>query len=70
MTMVRCSCGKPIEKIPSWMQRVQVEFVCNNCPNRKHLNITAVDLSRVIQSSSNQEAPEDLEEIEADEDSD
>ncbi|MCX7800688.1 MAG: hypothetical protein N2109_10135 [Fimbriimonadales bacterium] len=61
--MVYCSCGKPIEKIPSWMQRVRVEFVCNNCPNRKHLNITAVDLSRVIQSTANQEAPEDLEAI-------
>jgi hypothetical protein len=43
--MVTCSCGKTIEKIPDWLQRVKVEFVCNNCPNRNTKNIAFVDLT-------------------------
>ncbi|MEJ5171775.1 MAG: hypothetical protein WHU10_12365 [Fimbriimonadales bacterium] len=58
--MVYCSCGKPIEKIPSWMQRVNVQFVCNNCPNRKHQNITQMDLSVVLPPSSDLREPDDL----------
>lgn len=37
--MVKCSCGKSIEKVPDWMQSIRVEFVCNNCPNRQTKNI-------------------------------
>jgi hypothetical protein len=38
--MVKCEgCGKPIDKIPSWMSGIQVSFVCNNCPNRQAKNI-------------------------------
>lgn len=33
--MVTCKCGKTIERVPDWFQAVNVEFVCNNCPNRK-----------------------------------
>lgn len=58
--MVYCSCGKPIEKIPSWMQRVNVQFVCNNCPNRKHQNITQMDLTGVPPAKPNLSEPEDL----------
>ncbi|HCE01301.1 MAG TPA: hypothetical protein DER07_09695 [Armatimonadetes bacterium] len=61
--MVYCSCGKPIEKIPSWMQRVNVEFVCNNCPNRKHQNITQLDLTAVLPATPNLNEPQDLPEI-------
>lgn len=42
--MVNCSCGKAIEKVPDWLQSAQVEFVCNNCPNRQLKNIAFVDL--------------------------
>ncbi len=42
--MVLCSCGKPIEKLPSWLQGTKVEFVCNNCPNRQTRNIALVSL--------------------------
>ncbi len=42
--MVQCKCGKPIDKIPDWLAGVTVEFICNNCPNRKHKNITQLDL--------------------------
>ncbi|MBV6458063.1 MAG: hypothetical protein HONBIEJF_01185 [Fimbriimonadaceae bacterium] len=38
--MVTCSCGKVIDRVPSWLNRVQVEFICNNCPNRTTKNIT------------------------------
>lgn len=38
--MVTCSCGKVIDRVPTWLTRVQVEFVCNNCPNRTTKNIT------------------------------
>ena len=33
--MVKCDCGRTIEKIPSWLGTVKVDFVCNNCPNRQ-----------------------------------
>ncbi len=42
--MVTCSCGKQIEKVPDWLQSANVEFVCNNCPNRQLKNIAFVDL--------------------------
>lgn len=42
--MVNCSCGKAIEKVPDWLKSAQVEFVCNNCPNRQLKNIAFVDL--------------------------
>ena len=33
--MINCtSCGKPIDKLPSWLAGTKVDFVCNNCPNR------------------------------------
>jgi hypothetical protein len=43
--MIRCSgCGKPIEKVPQWLEGTKVEFVCNNCPNRTTKNIAFVTL--------------------------
>lgn len=42
--MVSCSCGKPMDKVPNWLSVVTVEFVCNNCPNRKVKNIASVTL--------------------------
>lgn len=42
--MVRCSCDKPIEKVPDWLKTAKVEFVCNNCPNRQTKNIAFVNL--------------------------
>jgi hypothetical protein len=42
--MVYCSCGKPMDKVPDWLAGVAVEFVCNNCPNRKIKNIASVTL--------------------------
>ena len=33
--MVKCDCGRIIDKIPTWLSAVKVDFVCNNCPNRQ-----------------------------------
>jgi hypothetical protein len=44
--MVNCSsCGRPIEKMPDWLRVANVDFVCNNCPNRHAKNIAFVDLN-------------------------
>ncbi len=45
--MVKCNCGKEIVAVPSWLQGVKVNFVCNNCPDRNLLGITQVDLMGV-----------------------
>lgn len=30
--MIHCSeCGKPLEKVPSWLANVKIRFVCDNC---------------------------------------
>ena len=43
--MITCKCGKTIDKVPDWMQSIQVDFVCNNCPNRQTKNIAFAALS-------------------------
>ena len=68
--MVYCSsCGKPMDKVPDWMAGVTVEFVCNNCPNRKIKNIASVTLEPEIAPTSKleleePEGPEDEDEAE------
>ena len=42
--MVNCVCGKPLEKVPDWMAGVNVQFVCNDCPNRTIKGITQVQI--------------------------
>jgi hypothetical protein len=42
--MVKCSCGKTIDKVPAWLTGVEVQFVCSNCPNRSFKNIAHVSL--------------------------
>jgi hypothetical protein len=45
--MVKCaSCGKVIDKVPSWLEAVNVEFACNNCPNRTIKGITEVSMAQ------------------------
>ncbi len=46
--MITCSCGKVLDKVPSWLESVQIEFICNNCPNRQIKSITEVKLAPVI----------------------
>lgn len=42
--MVNCACGKPLDKVPSWLAGTNIQFVCNNCPNRTVKAITQVTL--------------------------
>lgn len=42
--MITCNCGKSLDKIPAWMEGIQVDFVCNNCPNRQTKNIAFMSL--------------------------
>ncbi len=50
--MVTCSCGKTLDKVPDWLAAVSVEFVCNNCPNRKVKNIASVTLEPEVAPTS------------------
>ena len=62
--MITCTCGKVIEKVPSWIASVNVEFVCNNCPNRQTKNIAFVSLEPEIPATAKLE-PEELDDDEA-----
>lgn len=42
--MIKCGCGKTMEKLPAWLEGVKVDFVCNNCPDRRTKNIAFVTL--------------------------
>lgn len=68
--MVRCSCGKAIEKIPDWMANIKVEFICNNCPNRQTKNIAFINFDDALHPSAKLEGGEaevEIEEPEAEE---
>ena len=59
--MIQCSsCGKPIEKVPDWLQSAKVEFVCNNCPNRTAKNIAFVSLEVEPKVSIAEEETDDV----------
>jgi len=65
--MITCSaCGKPIEKLPEWLNRVEAQFICNNCPNRQTKNIAFLTLETPTAVKIDEEEPE-VEELEADE---
>lgn len=67
--MVACACGKPIDKVPNWLQSAKVEFVCNNCPNRQTKNIAFVTLDAGVKDAGKQiEGEPDLGDLDDDED--
>jgi hypothetical protein len=63
--MITCKCGKTIEKVPSWMQGIQVDFVCNNCPNRQTKNIALIALE--VENAASQKVDDAEDEIEEEE---
>jgi hypothetical protein len=67
--MVQCGCGKVLDKVPVWLGSVTVEFICNNCPNRKTKNIAFITLEADGPVKDQIQAPEDLEAV-VDEDED
>lgn len=69
--MIHCSgCGKPIDKLPSWLAGTKVDFVCNNCPNRTAKSIAFVQLETETKVSARadddaldeDELPDDIDE--------
>jgi hypothetical protein len=68
--MVHCTCGKPLDKVPDWLAGVTVEFICNNCPNRKHKNITQMEREFGGPTVEKPEPAEDLPEEVAEESED
>lgn len=58
--MIACKCGKVLEKVPTWLQGVQVEFICNACPNRKTKNIAFITLDSSLPATDKLDAPTDL----------
>lgn len=54
--MVTCSCGKQIEKVPNWLDGVNVKFVCNNCPDREIQSIADIKLPEPKKAIDDQDA--------------
>jgi hypothetical protein len=50
--MVNCTCGKPLDKVPAWLEGIKVEFICNNCPNRQTKNIAFISLDTGVKSEA------------------
>lgn len=62
--MITCKCGKTIDKVPDWMQSINVEFVCNNCPNRQTKNIAFATLAtEAVPAAKLDEEEVDVEEV-------
>lgn len=68
--MVTCSCGKPMDKLPNWLTSVQVEFVCNNCPNRQVKPIAQLAAETAQAAARAESNPRTMGELEAEEDLD
>jgi hypothetical protein len=64
--MIHCSgCGKPIEKLPTWLEGTKVDFVCNNCPNRtaKSIAFMQVETEAKVSARADDDNPVDEEEV-------
>ena len=64
--MIKCVCGKPIEKLPAWLEGVKVDFVCNNCPNRQTKNIAFMSLELEPKTKAADDEPEEIDEPDED----
>jgi hypothetical protein len=62
--MITCKCGKTIDKVPTWMQGIQVDFVCNNCPNRQTKNIAFLAMEPALPNTARPTDDEEIEETE------
>ncbi len=68
--MIQCKCGKTMDKLPDWLGAVNVEFVCNNCPNRQTKNIAFISLAPDLPAAAKaadmdvEDAPDEEEEEE------
>jgi hypothetical protein len=51
-----------MDKLPTWLTAVNVEFVCNNCPNRQTKNIAFISLEPNLPGAAKME-DSDIEEV-------
>ena len=65
--MVKCVCDKTIDKIPSWLDSVKVDFVCNNCPKRQIKSISQLSMEQQAAAAVAAAEPK-MDQFEADED--
>ncbi len=68
--MVKCICGKAIEKMPTWLESVQVDFICTNCPKRQVKTIAQLNAEAAMNATTTQDtklAMDVLEDEDADE---
>jgi hypothetical protein len=57
-----------MERVPDWMASINVQYACNNCPNRQLKNIAFVNLDPTIPATAKIEMDEaEIEEIVDDE---
>lgn len=42
--MIKCACGKVMDRVPDWMAAVKVNMICQNCPSRDLQSIADVKL--------------------------
>lgn len=44
MSVVTCvDCGKPLDKIPSWLASVKVKFTCEECRTKHRVSLVVVN---------------------------
>lgn len=66
--MVKCVCGKAIDKMPDWLRTVNVEFVCNNCPKRQVKTIAQLQAEQVRAAGASEERSSEFDDVDDDED--
>ncbi len=63
--MIHCTgCGKPIDKLPTWLAGTKVDFVCNNCPNRSTKSIAFTQIEESPKLSARADDGEEIDEEE------
>lgn len=69
--MIHCSaCGRPIDKLPTWLAGTKVDFVCNNCPNRTAKSIAFAQMEAEPKASVRADDDEHVDEEEVADDVD
>jgi len=65
--MVKCICGKAIDKMPTWLESVTVDFVCTNCPKRTVKTIAQLNAEAAMNATSAADTKLAMDELEVDE---
>ncbi len=68
--MPKCICGKPLDKLPNWLEGVNVRFRCNNCPESGPvpLNLTLAAFAEEDEVAKELADIEDVDELDEQED--